>query len=127
MMLPLDPTTAQLPPALRALAMGLVAETVVPVLNHSRLSSPAPTGDSEKGTRARTASFRDIRWKCEELMALVLQADNPEAAAAYVLRYLPKHVDSVFERLDGREEARRKASEETAIPTAPSSGSRPRS
>jgi hypothetical protein len=127
MMLPLDPTTAQLPPALRALAMGLVAETVDPVLNHSRPNGPPTTGDGEKGTRARTASFRDIRWKCEELMALVLQADNPEAAAAYVLRYLPKHVDSVFERLDGREQARREASDVTAIPTAPSSGSRPRS
>ena len=129
MMNSLDPTTGRLPPALRALAMGLVAETVVPVLDKPRPDSPVPAGHGEKGADARAASLQDLRWKCDELMALVLQADDPEKAAAYVLRYLPKHFDHVFELLCGRNGSacRKAASAEAAALTTPASGSRPRS
>jgi hypothetical protein len=34
-------------------------------------------------------------------LALVLQADGPEEAAAYVLGYLPKHIEFAFAFLRG--------------------------
>jgi hypothetical protein len=36
------------------------------------------------------------------LSALILRADQPDEAASYVLGYLPKHFDFVFEQLYGR-------------------------
>jgi hypothetical protein len=125
----LDPTAGQLPPTLRALAMGLVAETVVPVPNKLRPDSPVPSGHDETGADGRAAALRDLRWKCDELMALVLRADDPEKAAAYVLRYLPKHFDHVFDLLCGRggSECLKAAGAEAAFPATPELGSRPRS
>jgi hypothetical protein len=128
MMNSLDLTTGQLPPALRALAMGLVAEMAVPMLNESRPDSSVPAGRGGRSADAGAASWKALRWKCDELMALVLQADDPEEAAAYVLRYLPKHFEYVFKLLCGRKRrAYRKASAGTAVPTTPTSGCRPRS
>jgi hypothetical protein len=103
---PLDPNTDRLPPTLRALAMGLVVETVVPMLNTPRQESAAPAGHGERGADAGAASWQDLRWKCDELLALVLRADDPEEAAAYVLGYLPKHVEYIFELLCGRKRGR---------------------
>jgi hypothetical protein len=42
--------------------------------------------------------WRALRCKCGELRALVLRADDPGEAAAYVLNYLPKHFEGVCER-----------------------------
>jgi hypothetical protein len=97
----LDPNTGGLPSTLRALAMGLVVETVVP-MGKSQPMTPMLTGQGSCGADARAASWQDIRWKCDELMALVFQTDDPKEAAAYVLGYLPKHIDYVFELLCGR-------------------------
>jgi hypothetical protein len=36
------------------------------------------------------------------LSALVLRADDPRRAAGYVLGYLPKHLEYIFELLFGR-------------------------
>jgi Na+-driven multidrug efflux pump len=128
MMNTLDPTTGRLPPALRALAMGLVAETVVPMLNKSRPDSPVPAGHGDRGADAGAAPVKDLRWKCDELTALVLQSDDPEGAAAYVLSYLPKHFEYVLKLLWGRERsACRNAGTGTGVLTTPVSGSRPRS
>jgi hypothetical protein len=82
--------------------MGLVVETVVPVLGKSQPRSPVATVSGERSADTRTALWQDLRWKCDELMALVLQTDDPQEAAAYVLGYLPKHFDHVFELLCGR-------------------------
>src|SRR5258708_3934716 len=103
---PLDQNTGRLPPPLRALAMALVVETVVPMLNPSRQLGPVPAGHGERGADARDASWPDLRLKCDELMALLLQADDPEDAAAYVLGYLPKNFKCVFELLCGRKRGR---------------------
>jgi hypothetical protein len=46
--------------------------------------------------------WQAFRLKSAELSALVLRADDPGEAAAYVLAYLPKHFDYVFEQLYGR-------------------------
>jgi hypothetical protein len=43
-----------------------------------------------------------VYGKCGELSALVLRADDPGQAAAYVLRYLPKHLEDVFEVVRGQ-------------------------
>ncbi len=99
---PVDPNTGRLPPPLRALAISLVVEAVVPTLNKSRPESPAPAGHGAKDTDGKAASRRHLRGKCDELLALVLQADGPEEAAAYVLRYLPKQLDHAFKALRGR-------------------------
>jgi hypothetical protein len=121
---PIDPNTARLSPALRALAMGLVVETVVPMLGRSQQDSPAP-GHGEGGAGARAASWQDLRWKCDELMALVLDTDDPKEAAAYVLGYLPKHVDCVFDLLCGRKRKCVPLNGE-ALATVPAGASRPR-
>jgi hypothetical protein len=82
--------------------MGLVVETVVPVLGKSQQKSPVPPVHGDIGADARAVSWPDLRWKCDELMALVLQTEDPHEAAAYVLGYLPKHFDYVFELLCSR-------------------------
>jgi Na+-driven multidrug efflux pump len=102
MMNAFDPKTGQLPPTLRALAMGLVAETAVPLLHKPRPENPLSADHGELGAGARDFEWQDLRRKCDELLGLVLQADNPEEAAAYVFGYLPKHFDSVFDLLGGR-------------------------
>jgi hypothetical protein len=102
----LDPNTGGLPPALRALAMGLVGETAMPMLNQSPHTAHALAGDGARGADSGSALWQDLRWKCDEILALVFQADDPEKAAAYVLSYLPRHVEHVFEYLCGRKHGR---------------------
>jgi hypothetical protein len=99
---PVDPNTGKLPPSLRALAMGLVVETVVPMLGRSQHKNGAAAGHGARGDDAGPETWRDLRWKCDELMGLVLQTDDPQEAATYVLGYLPKHFDRVFELLSGQ-------------------------
>ncbi len=99
-----DPNTGRLPPALRALAMGLVVET--PMFNQSPPAGAAPAGDGASDAESRTASWQDLRWMCDELLALVFRADDPEEAAAYVLSYLPRHVEHLFEFLCGHKPGR---------------------
>jgi len=96
-----DPNTGRLPPNLRAVALGLVVETVVPILGNSQHKNGAPPGHGAGGGDGRSESWRDLRWKCDELMGLVLQTDDPQEAATYVLGYLPKHFDCVFDLLSG--------------------------
>src|SRR5262249_18990821 len=102
----LDPNTGRLPPALRALAMGLVVETAVPMLNPSPYVEAAPAGNSARDAGTRSTSWQDLRWKCDESLAIVFQADDPQEAARYVLSYLPRHVEHVLEFLCGSKPAR---------------------
>ena len=94
----LQPSTARLPPALRALALGLLVETALP------LSHPAPGGGTVlpgPGGGAvvdKADLWQALRRKCGELRGLVLQAGDPAEAAAYVLDYLPSHFEDVFEK-----------------------------
>src|SRR5262245_9754007 len=98
---PLQLNTGLLPPALRALALGLLVETVVPLLNKSGAASPVPPGQGGRGARGEAELWQALRCKCAELSALVVRADDPGEAAAYVLAYLPKHFEYVFEQLGG--------------------------
>jgi hypothetical protein len=97
-----QPNTALLPPALRALALGLLIETGVSLLNRSPEESPVPPGSDDIGTDGEGELWQNLRVKCGELSALVLRADHPDEAASYVLGYLPKHFDFVFEQLYGQ-------------------------
>jgi hypothetical protein len=94
---PLHPNTGQLPPTLRALALGLLVEAVVPMLTRLQEGSPIPSDQSKRGPDPEAELWQDLRGKCDELSALVLRGNNPEEAAAYVLAYLPKHFDYLFE------------------------------
>jgi hypothetical protein len=93
---PLQPNTALLPPALRALALGLLIETGASLLNKSSEDNGASSGQAEGEL------WQALRCKCGELSALVLRAEDPGEAATYVLGYLPKHFDYVFEQVYGR-------------------------
>ena len=99
---PCQPNTGLLPPALRALALGLLVESVVPLLNHSRDADPVPPGPDEEGEEGKAELWQALRGKCGELSALILRASDPAEAAAYVLDYLPKHFDYVFELIYGQ-------------------------
>jgi hypothetical protein len=83
-----------LPPALRALALSVLVETVVPLPAPWR--QEAESEDDREG-EGQVGLWRALRRKCGELSALVVRADDPEEAAAYVLGYLPKHFESVLE------------------------------
>ena len=84
-----QPNTALLSPPLRALALSLLIETGVPSLNRSHTESAEPPGQWEL--------WQALRCKCGELSALVLRADDPGEAIAFVLGYLPKHFQYAFE------------------------------
>src|SRR5262245_36502320 len=99
---PCQPNTGLLPPALRALALGLLVETVMPLLNPSRTEDPGPPGPDEGDTEGKAELWQALRGKCGELSALVLRAGDPGEAAAYVLDYLPKHFEYVFELIYGQ-------------------------
>jgi hypothetical protein len=99
---PLQRGTGLLPPALRALALGLLVETVGPLLAQTREESDTPPGTSAGETEGKADLWQAMRCKCGELSALVLRADDPEEAAAYVLRYLPKHFKYALEPARGR-------------------------
>src|SRR5215469_11288675 len=99
---PLQSNTGVLPPALRAIALGLLVETVVPLLNKSREESPGPAGAGENGTEGKAELWQALRCKCRELSCLVFRADEPSEAAEYVLGYLAKHLEFVLELICGR-------------------------
>jgi hypothetical protein len=99
---PFQPGTGQLPPALRALALGLLVETVVPLLARSRPERVAPPGAGDGDAEGKAGLWQAMRCKCEELSALVLRADDPQEAVAYVLGYLPKHFQYVLKPAQGR-------------------------
>ena len=105
-MCPLQPNTALLPPALRALALGLLVETALPLPTRSPGGGtflPRPGGGGAVG---KADLWRALRCKCGELLALVQRADDPGAAAAYVLGYLPKLFEHVAERAPAASEGR---------------------
>jgi hypothetical protein len=80
------PGNDPLSPTLRALALGVLLETVVPLPEQCRQGSSVPSGEL----------WQALRCMCAELSALVVRADDPEEAAAYVLDYLPLHLEAVL-------------------------------
>jgi Na+-driven multidrug efflux pump len=96
---PLNPNTAPLSPTQRALALGLLVEMVVPMFTKSRGESAGSGAQSERGGEGQAELWRKLRAKCDDLATLVLWADDRHEAAAYVLGYLPKHLDYLFELL----------------------------
>jgi hypothetical protein len=98
---PFQPGTGLLPPTLRALALGLLVETVVPLLAQSREESLGSPGVGEGEAASKAELWHALRCKCGELSALVLRADDPEEAAAYVLGYLPRHFKYALEPAQG--------------------------
>ncbi len=113
-MAPLQPNTALLPPALRALALGLLVETALPLPHRWPGGGTMLPGQGGGATAGGADLWRALRRKCGELRALVLQADDPAAAAAYVLDYLPKHLEDLFERATVSPEDRGQQSEVSA-------------
>ena len=94
----LQPNTGGLPPALRALALGLLVETAVPLRNKTlQEENPVPPGQGEGNTEHEAVSWETLRGKCRELSNLVLLTADPGEAAAYVLAYLPRHIEDVLE------------------------------
>ena len=92
---PLRANTGLLPPVLRALALGLLVETAVPLPNEAREESPVPPDQNEGGAEGKAELWQALHGKCGELSALVVRADDPGQAAAYVLSYLEKHLEYV--------------------------------
>jgi hypothetical protein len=99
---PLLHNTAPLPPALRALALGLLIEAGATMLGGARDETPVPPGPDKGGADGEGPLWQALHYKCAELSALVLRARDPGEAAAFVLGYLPKHFDHVFEQLFGQ-------------------------
>jgi hypothetical protein len=100
-MMALLQNAAPLPPALRALALSLLIEKGVNTLAGGSHDEPPPPVGLDQGD-AEGPLWQALRSKCGEISALVLRADDPGEAASYVLGYLPKHFDYVFEQLFGR-------------------------
>ena len=99
---PLQPNIGRLPPGLRALVLGLLVETVVPLLDAAHEESTRSPGQGECTPADEAELWQALRTKCGELSDLVLRADDPGEAAAYVLGYLPKHFEYVFELIHGQ-------------------------
>ena len=99
---PLLHNTAPLPPALRALALGLLIEAGATMLGGARDEALVPPGPDKGGADGEGPLWQALRYKCVELSALVLRARDPGEAAAFVLGYLPKHLEQVFEQLFGQ-------------------------
>ena len=115
---PLQSNTGVLPPALRAIALGLLVETVVPLLNKSRPTaggdtaptaaggtaeeSSGPASPGEKDTEGKAELWQALRCKCRELSVLVFGADEPSEAAEYALGYLTRHFEYVLELICGQ-------------------------
>jgi hypothetical protein len=102
---PFHPNTAPLSPTLRALALGLLVETVVPMLSRARGESPGPRAGGQGDAEGKADLWQNLRARCDDLASLVLRADDPEEAAAYVLGYLPKHLEYLFELVYGQKRA----------------------
>jgi hypothetical protein len=73
----------------------------VPLLGNSQDECPALPGRDAGGPDGKAQLWQALRCKCGELSSLVLRADDPGEAAAYVVGYLPKHLEYVFELLFG--------------------------
>ncbi len=116
---PSNSNTDLLPPALRALALGLLVETVVPVRNKSRAEGPVSPGRGERGPGGNAELCHALRCKCGELSALVLRADDPGEAAAYVLGYLPKHFEYMLDLLYCQKARRASGGPRVVGPVAP--------
>jgi Na+-driven multidrug efflux pump len=99
---PFQLNPAPSPQALSALAMRVLIEAVIPVLNRYGEESLVLPGPDEGGAAGQGELWQALRSKCAELTGMVLRANDPGEAAAYVLRYLPGHFDYVFEELFGR-------------------------
>jgi hypothetical protein len=99
---PFQLDSAPPPQALRALALSLLIEAVIPVLNRSGEESLVLPGRGAGGAAGEGELWQALRSKCSELSALVLRANDPGEAAAYVLRYLPGHFNYVFEQVFGQ-------------------------
>jgi hypothetical protein len=67
----------------------------------SRDEPPPPPGVQQGDAEGEGPLWQALRSKCGEISALVLRAEDPGDAAAYVLGYLPKHFEYVFEQLFG--------------------------
>jgi hypothetical protein len=67
----------------------------------SRDEPPPLVGLDQGDAGGEGPLWQALRAKCGEISALVLRADDPGEAAAYVLGYLPKHFEYVFEQLFG--------------------------
>jgi len=96
---PFQANTGHLPPALRGLALNLLVETIVPLLNKAGEDGLVLAGPRGAGADGQAGVWTALRGKCGELSALVLRADDPEAAAEYVFGYLQKRLDYAFETL----------------------------
>jgi hypothetical protein len=121
---PLQPNTGLLPPALRALALGLLVETVVPLLNNAREVGSMPPGSGEGNGDGKAELWQALRCKCGELSALVLRAADPGEAAAYVLGYLPKHIEYVLDLIHGQKRRPVVGDPEAVCPVALQNGER---
>jgi hypothetical protein len=66
--------------------------------------------------------WQNLRGKCGELSAFVLRADDPRMAAAYVLEYLPRHFEYVFELIYGQKRRPVLADPRAEFPLAPRNG-----
>jgi hypothetical protein len=129
---PLQPNTAPLTPALRALALGLLIENGISLLNRPPEESPVSPGQGERGADGEGELWQALRCKCGELSALVLHAHDPGEAATYVLGYLPNVFEQVYSRerrpvLGGFEAGRQVALRNGwhgAAPASPSPGSK---
>jgi hypothetical protein len=96
---PLPPNTALLSPTLRALALGLLVETAVPLENTAHHECPALSLLGPEEVEGNEDLWMALRGKCGELSAIVLQADDPRQAAAFLLGYLPRHFDRAFKSI----------------------------
>src|SRR5262249_15704968 len=89
---PLRADTGLLPPVLRALALGLLVETVVPLPNEAREESPVPPDPHEGGAGGNAEVWHALQGECCELASPVLPSRNPVQAAAYVRSALGKRL-----------------------------------
>ena len=76
---PLQTNTGLLPPALRALALGVLVETVVPLLTNPGGEGPVPPRQGAGDADGEARLWEALRCKCGELSALVLRADLQRA------------------------------------------------
>jgi hypothetical protein len=102
---PLHPNAA-LPTALQTAALRLLVEAAIPLLSRLCEEGALLPGHGMRGADGTAELRQALRGKCDELSALVMRADDPEEAAAYVLGYLPEHFEFAMELLCGRNRPR---------------------
>jgi hypothetical protein len=72
------------------------------MLKKSRGEGPGARAQNEENAEGKAELWQNLRARCDDLAALVLSADDPEEAAAYVLEYLPTHLEYLFELVCSR-------------------------